>query len=108
MRLDFPTFERPAKATSGGPSGGSAAMFGASVTKRQGWRKRGTAAFEHPCGGAGSLVRLLSNEPRQSSKCQPSINFVKRKTDAEFIEVDACVGAFGRFLDPAPVPLPAP
>ncbi len=34
MRLDLPTLERPAKATSGGPSGGSAATVGASVTKR--------------------------------------------------------------------------
>src|SRR5688500_1071777 len=44
MRLDCPTFERPAKATSGGPSGGSARIFGASVTKRQGRRNRGIAS----------------------------------------------------------------
>src|SRR5215207_2299899 len=40
MRLDLPTLERPAKATSGGPWTGSAARFGAESTKRQGIAKR--------------------------------------------------------------------
>src|SRR5687767_9636162 len=39
ISVDLPTLERPENATSGGPSGGKAATVGASVTKRQGWRK---------------------------------------------------------------------
>src|SRR4051812_26134378 len=40
MRLAFPAIARAAKGTSGGPSEGSAAIFGTSVTSRQGRRKR--------------------------------------------------------------------
>src|SRR3569832_1886067 len=53
--VDFPTFERPAMATSGGPTGGNEASARVSATKTAVWTRGATA--EGRFGGGGGRRR---------------------------------------------------
>src|SRR6185436_12201476 len=64
IALDLPTFERPAKASSGPASGGKSAGFAAELTKRA-WRKADKGAMvcpngEGPCFPSGTEFLIKS------------------------------------------------